>query len=406
MMMQGAKKIILIGLAILSLGGIAVFGYQVIHYLAWGQTQPKDWSDPIIVNAKQFAEQTTILPVTVPYQVEVVATDLFVPWSLVFTSSERILVTERSGTIRIIERGQLQVEPLVEFTEVSSSGEEGLMGLTKDPHYDDNHWLYLCLAYDNAGQLMDKVIRVNDNGTSVSDATVLFDAIPAAQYHAGCRVQFGPDEKLYITTGDATDKNIAQDLSSLGGKILRINADGSIPSDNPWSNSPVWSYGHRNSQGLAWHPVTQQLFATEHGPSGFDGPAGGDEINLIERGANYGWPLVSHTNTKADTVVPLLVFTPAVAPAAALFYSGDVFPQFKNNLLFTGLKGEGIYRVILSDRDNRSVVSYERINDINVGRIREIIQSPDGLIYFTTSNRDGRGEVRGGDDKMYRLQVK
>ncbi|MBI1871989.1 PQQ-dependent sugar dehydrogenase [Candidatus Collierbacteria bacterium] len=225
----------------------------------------------------------------------------------------------------------------------------------------------------------------------------------AGAIHDGCRIKFGPDNKLYITLGEAAQKDLAQKLDSLNGKILRINADGSIPADNPFRGSPIYSYGHRNPQGIDWDPQTNLLWATEHGPSGADGPGGGDEINLIKEGANYGWPLVSHDKTYPGTEFPKLLFTPAVAPAAGMFYRGDLFPEFKNNFFFAALRGEGIYRLVIA---GDKVISFEKLSGIDVGRIREIVEGPDGAIYFTTSNRDGRGKLREGDDKIYRIVPK
>lgn len=342
----------------------------------------------------------------VAYQVEVFAENLEVPWSMVFTSETRLLVTERAGKVRVIENGQLLAEPIKIFGEVSSQAEEGLMGLAMDPNYSQNRFLYLCLAYEQDGQLWDKVVRVTDQGKELNEDMIILDKIPAAKFHAGCKVKVGPDQKLYVSTGDATDKQIAQNLNSLGGKILRLNLDGSIPEDNPFPNSAVYSYGHRNPQGFDWHPQSQIMLATEHGPSGFDGPLGGDEVNLINKGQNYGWPLVSHNKSLAKMNDPLLVFTPAVAPAAGLFYAGSVFPQFTNTFLFALLKGEGIMQLTIDPSDPLNVLNYHKLADIEVGRVRDLAEGPDGLIYFSTSNRDGRGQPKPNDDKIYRLVPK
>ncbi|OGK39414.1 hypothetical protein A3F34_02805 [Candidatus Roizmanbacteria bacterium RIFCSPHIGHO2_12_FULL_44_10] len=342
----------------------------------------------------------------VDYKVESFAENLFVPWEIVFTSERRILLTERDGKIRAIENGILRPDPLISFSEVSSKDEEGLMGLALDPHYSQNKLLYACLAYGNQPDMFDKVVVLEDKNSFIELKGAILDRIPAAEFHAGCRLGFGPDEKLYITTGDATKKELAQDLNSLAGKILRINTDGTIPTDNPFPNSPVYSLGHRNSQGIAWQPGSGLLVATEHGPTVFDGPPGGDEINIIKPGLNYGWPLVSHEKNREGLIAPKIIFTPAVAPAAAMFYSGTVFPQFKNNFLFGGLKGEGVFHVVFSAENPESIIEYERLPDINVGRVRAITEGPDGLIYFSTSNKDGRGSAKQGDDRIYRLVPK
>jgi aldose sugar dehydrogenase len=234
----------------------------------------------------------------------------------------------------------------------------------------------------------------------------LIDNIPAAQFHAGCRVKFGPDKLLYVTTGDATDKNLAQDLNSLAGKILRVDTDGKIPTDNPFGQSLVYSYGHRNPQGIAWNKSKNIMYSTEHGPSLFDGPAGGDEVNIITPGGNYGWPIVSHDKAKDGLISPLILFTPAEAPASAMVYDGEAFNLFKGDLFFSALVGEGIIRVKFDPQDPQRVLSYSKLDIGDLGRIRETTQGPDGYIYFTTSNRDGRGQIQDGDDKIYRIKPK
>jgi len=351
----------------------------------------------------QIGEMSSELE-SVPHDIEEVVGGLEVPWSVVFTSPTRILVAERPGRIRIVENGKLLEKPLHTFPEVVSQSEEGLMSLALHPEYAQNKFVYAVYAYRTERGFWDRVVRFREEGDRVLDMTTIFDGIPSAQYHAGSRIAFGPDGKLYITTGDATDKEIAQDLQSLGGKILRVNDDGTIPKDNPFPNSAIWSYGHRNPQGIAWRGV--ELYETEHGPSIVDGPPGGDEVNRIVKGGNYGWPLVSHEKTLPNTVSPLLVFTPAEAPASAMIYSGKVFPQFKNNLFFGGLIGEGLVRVVFNDSDPDAIVSYEKMSDVDFGRIRDVTESPDGYIYFTTSNRDGRGEPKPNDDRIFRIVPK
>jgi aldose sugar dehydrogenase len=369
-------------------------------------------------------------------KIEVFAENMYVPWSIVFTASDRCLVTERNGKVRAIENGKLIGKPLKEFSEVSTESEEGLMGLTLDPDYKNNKLIYLSYAYQlqgmqafqKEGDLLVKVVRFKDNGNSLSDEKVVFDNIPGTHLHAGCRIRFGPDNKLYITTGDATERKLAQDLKSLLGKILRVNSDGTIPDDNPFEatddlrgaerrgnpmKSPIWSYGHRNPQGIDWYPGTDVLWETEHGPSGFDGPGGGDEVNIIYKGKNYGWPVVHHRDHKDGMEDPVLEFTPAEAPASGMFYrvvEDDLrgaerrsnLINFKNNFFFGCLRGEGIMRVVIDDKDPAKVISFEKICR-DYGRIREVTEGPDGAIYFSTSNRDGRGNVRGGDDKIYRI---
>lgn len=343
------------------------------------------------------------IPEPVPTKIETVAEGLAVPWSIVFPTETKMYVSERAGSIRVIENGQLQPQPIFTFDDTTQQDESGLMGLTLDPDYETNHSLYACYTYTNDNQLFDKVVQLTDQEESMQVTTTLLDQIPAANFHAGCRIKFGPDRKLYISTGDARQSNLAQDLSSLAGKILRLNADGSIPADNPFPQSPVYSYGHRNPQGFDWSPTYDVLVETEHGPSVVDGPAGGDEINVVEKGQNYGWPVVSHQQSQEGMISPLKVFTPAIAPASGKFYTSDVLPQYQNTFLVGMLKGEGILQVYFNADDPRQIDYYQKIEGIDFGRIREVTEGPDGYVYFTTSNTDGRGTVQDGDDKVLRI---
>jgi aldose sugar dehydrogenase len=339
-----------------------------------------------------------------PFRVETFASGLTVPWSIVFVPDGRIFITERPGRVRVIENGKLRTEPLATIADVEPSGESGLMGLTLHPQFADNHLLYLAYAYRGNGQRV-RVVRMKETSSGLVDRKVIIDDIPAAANHAGCRLRFGPDGKLYITTGDATERELAQRLDSLAGKTLRVNDDGTVPQDNPFvgqagARPEIWSYGHRNSQGLDWQPGANVMFQTEHGPSGFDGPGGGDEVNIVERGKNYGWPVIHHKETHAGMESPLLEYTPAVAPASGMFYRGAAFPEFRGNFFFGCLRGQCLIRVVL---DGRRVVSQERLLREDYGRIREVAEGPDGAIYFSTSNRDGRGRPASGDDRILRL---
>ncbi len=356
-----------------------------------------------VISYGVFSKNVT--PVSVPdageYRIEEVATGLEVPWSLAWTSPDRLLVTERPGRVRVIEGGVLRAEPLHVFDEISSTAEEGLMGLAISPSYIEDRYVYVSYAYERNTALFVKVVRMRDEGNRLSTDRVIIDQIPAAPYHAGSRIAFGPDGMLYITTGDAIDRQLAQDLTSFAGKTLRLTPEGAIPPDNPFPDSPVWSYGHRNAQGLTWHPRTGVMYQSEHGPSTFDGPPGGDEVNRILPGGNYGWPLVSHENRHEGTVEPLALFTPAEAPGGLLAYSGHVFPQFEGDLFMSALRGERLLRILLTS-DGTGVQRIEEMVS-GFGRIRAVAESPDGIIYFTTSNRDGRGTVREGDDRIMRI---
>ena len=341
----------------------------------------------------------------VSFRVETVVSGLEVPWSIAFTPDGRMLFTERPGRVRVFEGGRLRPEPLAVIPDVEPTGESGLMGLALHPQFATNHLLYLAYAYSSRGDERVRVVRFRETGGGLTDRKVIIEEIPAAQFHAGTRLRFGPDGKLYVTTGDATTREIAQRLDSLGGKILRLNDDGTVPPDNPFvgqtgARPEIWSYGHRNSQGIDWQPDTNLLFETEHGPSGFDGPGGGDEVNVVERGRNYGWPVVHHRATKEGMESPLLEYTPACAPASGTFYRGSALAQFRGNFFFGCLAGRGLQRVVL---DGRRVLSQERLLERQYGRIREVAEGPDGALYFSTSNRDGRGTPARDDDRIMRL---
>ena len=341
-------------------------------------------------------------PAPTGWDVEVVAEGLEVPWSIIFTSPDRMLVSERKGTIRVIQDGILESQPAYVFEDITSQDEAGLMGLALDPAYDANGWFYACYATRDGSTPVNRVVRLRDEGEALALDAILLDGIPSARFHAGCRIRFGPDGKLYLTSGDALDGPAAQDLGSLAGKILRMNPDGSVPEDNPFPGSLVYSYGHRNPQGLDWHPQTGMLYATEHGPSGFDGAPGGDEINLITAGGNYGWPLVSHDRTLEGTLPPLIQFTPAEAPGSGMFYTAGQLPMFTGSYFFGALRGEGLVQVVFDAADPSRVLAVEKVVT-DVGRVRDVAQGPDGLLYFSTSNRDGRGRPQAGDDRIYRL---
>ena len=346
--------------------------------------------------------ESSVSPVS--FRVETVVGNLQVPWAIAWTPDGRMLFTERAGRVRVLEKGALRAQPLFTVSDVESTGESGLMDLSLHPQFVSNHWVYLTYAYKGNGQRV-RVVRYRETGETLVDPKVIIEDLPAAQFHAGCRARFGPDGKLYVTTGDATDRELAQRLDSLAGKTLRLNDDGSVPADNPFAGRKdarpeIWSYGNRNAQGIAWQSGTNLLFETEHGPSGFDGPGGGDEVNIIERGKNYGWPVIHHRQTREGMESPLLEYTPACAPGSAMFYSGAAFSQFKNDFFFGCLRGERLIRVVL---DGHRVVSQENLLEKKYGRIREVAHGPDGFIYFSTSNRDGRGTPANDDDRILRL---
>ncbi len=340
------------------------------------------------------------------FQVETVAEGLEVPWAFAWLPNKDLVFTERPGRVRIIQNGKLKPEPVYTVPDVEPSGESGLMDITLHPRYAANKFAYLAYAYNEDDEKYVKVVRYKFDGKTFAEPKIIIDKIPAAPNHAGTRARFGPDGKLYIATGDSTDWELAQVTDSLAGKVLRLNDDGTVPTDNPFVKDEayrpeIWTIGQRNPQGLAFQPGSGLLFETEHGPSNFEGKGGGgDEVNIIERGKNYGWPEIHHRETREGMESPLLEYSPACAPASAAFYNGLVFPAFKGNFFFGCLRGTRIIRVVL---DGRKVVSQEDLLSGEFGRIREVAEGPDGYIYFSTSNRDGRGNPADNDDRILRL---
>lgn len=338
------------------------------------------------------------------FRVETVATGLEVPWGFAFLPNGDLLFTERPGRVRLIESGKLKADSVFTVPDVEPSGESGLMDISLHPKFAENKFVYLAYAYRADGKAV-KVVRYKFDGKNLVEPKAIIENLPAAQFHAGTRARFGPDGKLYVTVGDATDWNQAQKTDTLGGKTLRLNEDGTIPTDNPFLNNSsyrpeIWTIGHRNAQGLAWS-AEGLMFQTEHGPSGFEMRGGGaDEVNFVERGKNYGWADIYGKTEKEGMVSPLLEYTPACAPASAMFYNGKQFPSFKGNFFFGCLRGTRIIRVAL---DGSKVVGQEDLLSGTFGRIREMAESPDGAIYFSTSNRDGRGSPTNDDDKIMRI---
>jgi glucose/arabinose dehydrogenase len=338
-------------------------------------------------------------------------TGLEVPWSLVFLPDGRALVSERPGRIRLIKGGAVAPRPYA-APDVAAQGEGGLMGLAVHPKFPGEPFIYAMYTYREKGELYNKVVRFKDQGDTGSPDRTIIDRIAGGRFHDGGRIAFGPDGMLYIATGETFKGRLAQDLGSLNGKILRVTPDGDVPKDNPFKGSPIWSYGHRNPQGLAWHPVTQDLFISEHGPSGESFTFGNDEINVIGKGGNYGWPdLVAAVNQKGY-VDPLIVWRKATPPSGITFYHKGRLPHLENDLLVATLKSRALIRIKLhkESRDYK-VTAIERWfatgeSEGRYGRIRDVVQGPDGYLYFLTNNRDGRGKPQENDDHIYRIMPK
>lgn len=327
--------------------------------------------------------------------VQVLVGGLQIPWGMAFAPDGRLFISERPGRIRVVQNGQLLAQPAITVPDVRVRGEAGLLGIALHPDFAQNHYLYAAYASRSAGgALITRLARFREINNTLVEQVVLVDNIQGEDGHAGSRVRFGPDGKIYFTTGDAKIAALAQTLSSLAGKILRVNEDGTTPLDNPYG-SPVWTWGHRHPQGIDWHPVTGQLWGSEHGNTGQD------ELNLLVRGDNYGWPVIRGGATRPGMVRPVLFYTPAIAPAGLSFYNATRIPQFLNNIFFATLRGEHLHRIVLDPSDPSRPVAEERLLEGRFGRLRDVITGPDGALYFCTSNRDGLGN--GTDDRIARI---
>jgi glucose/arabinose dehydrogenase len=332
------------------------------------------------------------------YDIINVVTNLDTPWSLAFSKNGILFFTERPGYVKAFYNNTL-INLKVENLNVKEIGEGGLLGIALDPNFPNSPYIYLYYTYEE-GNLWNRVVRYKFENWSLVNQKILIDKIPAATLHNGGRIKFGPDGKLYITTGDATQKDLAQDINSLAGKILRINPDGSIPEDNPFPNSPVYSYGHRNPQGIDW--FDNLMFSSEHGPSGELGYAH-DEINFIIKGANYGWPIVVGISNDKRFKNPILdTGEETWAPSGISFYKGNIYPELKNKLLVATLRGKHL-RIIEIDFKEIKVLNHYAILSNMLGRIRDVVEGPDGYIYIATSNKDGRGIPALDDDRIVKL---
>ena len=332
-------------------------------------------------------------------KVETVADNLTIPWSIDWLPNENILFTERNGHLRIIQDGELLEEPLLSLGVGGVEG--GMLGIAVDPKFEENNFIYLYYTYNEFLSTINKLVRFQFVDGVLTEDKVLLDGIPGGPVHDGGRIQFGPDGKLYITTGEAGDPKLAQDLNSLGGKILRINSDGTVPDDNPWANSPIYSIGHRNPQGIDWDK-SGRLVATEHGPSGWRGTAH-DEINVINPGTNYGWPDIIGDETAEGLQNPILHSgNDTWAPSGAEFYHGDRIPEWTGKYFVATLKGSHLHMVDF-DLENSSVISHKKLFQDEFGRLRDVQTGPDGFLYILTSNQDGRGLPNANDDKILRI---
>ena len=349
----------------------------------------------------KFSPSETLVPLPAPVSnlsnltnssgVEIIAEGLQAPRSIDNSKDGRIFVSEKRGSIRVVDNGTLLTEPVGDI-KAENIGDAGLLSLTLHPNFTQNHLFYVYYTYSNSTGLFNKVLMLKESNNRIIDSKTILDGIPGDDYRDGGRIKFGPDGKLYVSTGDASIPELSQDLDSLAGKILRTNEDGTIPQDNPFSNSPVYAYGFRNVQGLAWAPNSGALYSSDQGG------AGNDEINLISPGKNYGWPH-EECNSSDDEdnryTPPLICFNPSLEPSGIAFAFSNKL-GYQNHLIVATLKGSHL-RDIDFDSGNQNTIL------VGYGRIIDLVESEDGSIFVLTSNTDGRALPQQGDDKILRL---
>lgn len=335
------------------------------------------------------------------WRAETVAEGLVHPWSLAFLPDGRLLVTERAGRLRVIADGRLLPEPVTGVPEAFVASQAGLFEVLPAPDFEDSRLLYLSLASGERRANATRVVRGRLEGSALVAVEEVFLARPqqATPVHYGGRMLFLPDGTLLVTLGDGFNyREQAQALDSHFGTIVRVNADGSVPADNPFVNTPgalpeIWSYGHRNVQGIVLDPVTGRVYAHEHGPRG------GDELNLIEPGRNYGWPVVTHGVDYTGAIItpfteregmepPLIDWTPSIAPAGMTRYDGALFPEWSGQLFIAALAGQHVVRVAL-DADGQPTAQ-ARLFEALGERFRDVRTGPDGSLYLLTDSPRGR----------------
>ena len=333
------------------------------------------------------------------FNTRTIATNLDTPWALAYHPPNTLFATLRPGAIvRIHLNTNKPPTTVFTSTQTVEYGEGGMLGLALDPHFNTNHYAYIAYGYQRNNRYLNKLVRLtyNPKQQQFTKDKELLTNMPGAVYHDGGRVKIGPDNKIYWTIGDAGTPKQAQNTKSYAGKILRINTDGTIPTDNPFPNSYIYSYGHRNPQGLAWDN-NHTLYATEHGPSGFSDCCK-DEINKITKGNNYGWPTITGYQTKTNMTPPLIMSgnNHTWAPSGMAYASQGLL---KGLLLFTALRGKALYTY------NPTTNTLKRHLHNTYGRLRDIIQIATDTFLIATQNRDGRGFPKAVDDRIIELTI-
>jgi glucose/arabinose dehydrogenase len=341
---------------------------------------------------------------TVPFTVEVVAEGLEVPWGIAWLPGGDALITERPGRVRLLRGGVLQPAP-VATVRITRTAEGGLLGIAAHPDFASNRQLYLYVTTDAGGRDENRVERwtLSEDRTSATFDRVIFGGIPSATYHDGGRLRFGPDGMLYAGTGDARDPDRSQAVNDSAGKLLRLTPEGQVPQDNPFPGSPAYLTGLRNLQGWDWKDANT-LYITDHGPSGDTGRRGHDEVSLARPGANLGWPGIYACETREGQVTPSLTFSDAMPPGGAALYTGDAIPEWRGSLFIGTLGSRHLHRVEFAADNPARVVRHEVYLRNTHGRLREVTMGPDGHLYVTTSNCDGRGDCGPRKDLVLRLR--
>lgn len=397
----GSKIVFRTTIAIALLGTVSCTTKVQLDSSTAAQTQTTSVSNSQTDSPKNVATTSGLQKITMVENLEH-------PWSLAWLPDGTMLITERPGRLRIVRDGVLDPTPVAGLPEIFASGQGGLMDVSIHPRFTENRLIYLTYSHGDRSANRTRIARARLEENTLRDLQVIFEVSqtkPGAQ-HFGSRIIWLPDETLLMTIGDGGNPPIefngefirqqAQNRRSHLGKVLRLNDDGSVPSDNPFATSTdaepaVWSYGHRNIQGITFDSTSNRVWATEHGSRG------GDELNLVEAGENYGWPAVTHSReysgglispekSRPGMVDPKVVWTPSIAPSGLAFYSGDRFPQWQGNLFAGGLVSQDIHRIEVDEAGN--VVTQE---SISIGqRVRDVRQGPDGLLYVLTDRPNGQ----------------
>lgn len=348
----------------------------------------------IVFSALVLTSPTDPIPLPIPNSnsesdfVTILAENLDKPRAIAI-SNDRIFVTEKDGMIKVIQNNTLLESPLAALRGADVF-DGGLLGIALHPNFSTNHYMYVFLTYEEDDNLWNKILRITESENKLQNAETILDKIPGSSFTNGGFMKFGPDEKLYVGTGTISDaSHLPQDLDSLSGKILRLNDDGTIPDDNPFPNSYVYSLGHRNPQGMTWDD-DGNLFVAEVGPEK------NDEINLIQAGKNYGWPEEQCSGDK-DFEDALLCYDPSIEPGGILFYSGDSL-DFESPFILASMRATNLYQLDFEEglSSQKSILS-------GIGRVRDVVQGPDGSLYVITSNTDGKGFPDSMDDKLLRI---